>query len=88
MITSLSTRSFVFALEGDPFLIGNQEGVEQAKTNNRIKRKRKEEERYISPLKSIISLFDNNLLYIKFTQKSNGFADGCQDREKQNISMA
>jgi hypothetical protein len=76
-------RSFVFPFEElDPFLIGNQEGVEQAKTNKIIKRRRKEEERNISPLKSIISFFNNNLLYIKNTQKSNGFGDEGQDKER------
>jgi hypothetical protein len=43
MITSLSNNSFVFALWGGPPLIGNQDGVEQAKRRKKAKRMRKAE---------------------------------------------
>jgi CRISPR/Cas system-associated protein Cas7 (RAMP superfamily) len=75
--TSLSANSFAFALSfgEDPHLIGNQEGEAQAKTNSKPKRKRKEEKRCINLLKSIITLFNNNLFYTKNAKKSNGSGD-------------
>jgi hypothetical protein len=62
MTTSLSPKSFafIFSLEEAPFFNGNQEGVEQAEMNRRIKRRKKTDERSFNPLKSIIFLFDNN----------------------------
>jgi hypothetical protein len=44
MTISLSIRSFGFAWDEGPFLMGNHEGGEQAKTRNAETRMRKTEE--------------------------------------------
>jgi hypothetical protein len=59
MTTSLFSNSFIFALWGGPFLMGNQDGVEQDKETDRIKRRMKMGKRSMGLLKSFLLL--NNI---------------------------
>jgi hypothetical protein len=52
----LLNNSFIFALWGGPVLIGNQDGVEQDKERERVKRRMKIAKRNMGLLKSFLLL--------------------------------
>jgi hypothetical protein len=55
----------MFALWGGPFLIGNQDGVEQDKKRERVKRRMKKGKRNIGLLKSFLLLSNTNKYTLK-----------------------
>jgi hypothetical protein len=86
-ITYLSSNSFDLALWGDPFLKGNQEGVEQARTKKKMKRERKTGKRCNARLKSIIPLLKQQK-QLNYTLKMRGnqsiWGINVNDRERIN----
>jgi hypothetical protein len=69
MTTSLFNKFFIFALWEGPFLIGNQDGVEQDKETERIKRRMKIGKRNIGLLKSFLLLNNINKYTLKWAEK-------------------